>query len=103
MWWLFEVELHLNREYQPQICTVSDTAFASKPAPTGGMHFKCGSGLAREGRGSVSLKKHKKKRSPKAPLFQTANPNQASFLWRTRCGWAAASPRRFLRSASYSV
>ncbi|MNT44026.1 Methyl-accepting chemotaxis protein McpS [compost metagenome] len=27
----------------------------------------------------------------------------ASFLWRTRCGWEAASPRRFLRSASYSV
>ena len=32
-----------------EICGVHEAAIASRLAPTGGMHFKCGSGLAREG------------------------------------------------------
>ncbi len=30
-------------------------AFASKPAPTGGTRFKCGSGLAREDVGQIII------------------------------------------------
>jgi hypothetical protein len=44
----------------------------------------------------------KKNGARRLRFFQT-DPNQANFLCRTRCGWAAASPKRFLRSASYSV
>ncbi|CAI8919945.1 hypothetical protein EMIT0215P_40237 [Pseudomonas serboccidentalis] len=68
-----------------------------------GTHYNCRSEPAREGCDSMVLKNRAKKTEPEGSALYATNPNQASFLWRTRCGWAAASPRRFLRSASYSV
>src|SRR5471032_598017 len=104
-YWRF---LHLNEDLNSDFAPTGEPLSRASPLP----HLKCIPNVGAAVRrfdllanefNSVHLKTRKKKRSPKAPLFQTTNPNQASFLCRTRCGWAAASPRRFLRSASYSV